>query len=227
MGRPLNPRFFQSGTSKSGFQIGCEAWFTGEGAFESAYIIRQRSRSRYLVGSDAGGATPTRTEVLTLVNDQPAAAGEMRVQVIPELILPASEATFTIDTDGTGAVSAGAVIDGGSGYFRGGIFSITSATLAGNDDAVVALGVAVGAQTVIILVVIAGGTGYTINQVGVPVNTADVPDPLSSTVVDSAKIISANRVKTFANERFVWPAIGGVGSGSTAFLPQADLGAAT
>jgi len=91
MGRPLNKRFFQSGTGATGFQVGCDAWFEGEGAAESAYIISQRSNSKYLCGSDVGGATPTRTEVLTLVQGEPLAAGQMQVEVTPELIAGGAE----------------------------------------------------------------------------------------------------------------------------------------
>lgn len=204
MGRPLNKRFFQTGTGASGFQVGCEAWFTGEGSSESGYIISQRSNSKYLVGSDAGGATPTRTEVLTLVEGNTTGGGQMQVEVTPELFVTALEATFTIDTNGSGEVSAVVITDGGSGYFTGSTFTITDSTLTGGDNAVITYTIA--NQAIVTAVVTTPGSGYTINQNDVSVDTADIPDAAASGDTESAKIINAHLVKTFEGRIYTWPA---------------------
>ena len=85
------------------------------------------------------------------------------------------EATLTIDTDGAGTVSAVTLISGGSGYVSPGSFTITDATLDGDDNAVIDFTVTSGVMTS--PTVNTPGTGYTINQSDVPVDAADVADP--------------------------------------------------
>lgn len=202
MGRPLNKRFFQFGTGSPGFQIGCEAWFTGEGSSELGYIISQRSNSKYLVGSSAGGATPTRTEVLTLVQGNTTGGGQMQVEVTPELFVTALEATFTFDSDGT--VDAITITDGGSGYFTDGTFTITTASgKNGNDDAVITY--TVSNQVIVTAVVTTPGSGYD-NQSGTSVDSTDIPDELAAGDQESARIINAHTVKTFEGRIYTWPA---------------------
>ena len=223
MGRPLNKRFFQGGTGATGFQVGCDAWFTGEGSAESSYIISQRSNTSYLVGSDAGGATPTRTEVLTLVQGEPLAGGEMQVEVTPELLAAASEATFTFDSNGT--VDVITITDGGSGYFTGGTFNITTASgEAGDDLAVITYTVA--NQAIVTAAVTTPGSTYN-NQTGASVNTADIPDAEAAGDEQSAKIINARTVKTFEGNTYQWPAVGGTGTPSPSGRIEADLQEAT
>ena len=156
MGRPLNKRFFQSGTGASGFQVGCDAWFTGEGAAESAYIISQRSNSRYLVGSDVGGATPTRTEVLTLVQGEPLAGGQMQVEVTPELLGAGAEmqvdfgtgdlATLVTAQDETnydGAPATEGSFVGGTGFLNS-VDTDDGETITLNDGTVITVDVVAG-----------------------------------------------------------------------------------
>ena len=215
MGRPLNKKFFGDGAGL----IAGSGWFTGEGAAEAVYIVQQKSNLKYLVESEAGPGT--RSEILQLVQGAPTQAGQLQITVTPELLAAAAEATFTIDTDGAGAVSAVAITDGGSGYFAGGTFTITDLTLTGNDDAVITYTVDIATQSIDSATVTTPGTGYTINQSGVAVNTADIPD--AGSVDQSARIINAHTVKTFEGVIFKWPAAGGTGSPDHP-LPEADLG---
>lgn len=88
------------------------------------------------------------------------------------------EATFTIDTDGAGVVSAVTLVNGGTGYTDGTgfTFTVTTATgIAGNDDAVIAYDVSGGIVTNPTVSV--PGTGYTLSQTGVAVSAADTNDP--------------------------------------------------
>ena len=88
------------------------------------------------------------------------------------------EATFTIDTDGAGVVSAVALVSGGTGYTDGTgfTFTVTTATgIAGNDDAVIEYDVVGGIVTN--PSVNTPGTGYTISQTGVAVSATDTNDP--------------------------------------------------
>ena len=80
MGRPLNKKFF-TGLGQPGFQLGCTAWFTGEGAAESGYVVRQKTNTRYVVESDAGPGT--RSELLELVQGAPTAGGQVQITVSP------------------------------------------------------------------------------------------------------------------------------------------------
>lgn len=90
------------------------------------------------------------------------------------------QASFTINTDGAGKVSSVTIVDGGFGYTNGN-FTITDATLTGNDNAFVnyvadALGTAKG--TIVSISSISGtNTGYTPNQTNVPVSLTDAPKP--------------------------------------------------
>ena len=227
MGRPLNKRFFQSGTGGPGAEIGCDAWFTGEGAAESAYIISQKSNSKYLVGSDAGGATPTRTEVLKLVQGNPIAAGQMQVEVTPELVGAATEADIEIDVAG-GVVTAVRLIApdfGGVGYFTGGTFLL--ATTAGGGDGFAAITYTVNpvTQAMATVSVSVGGTTYT-GAAGQAVLTGDIPDAALAGSEQSARIINARTVKTFEGNIYMWPAVGAIPSADKV-RAEADLQAAT
>lgn len=221
MGRPLKKSFFE-GLGKAGFQIGCTAWFTGQGSSESAYLVQQKSNRKYLVESDAGPGT--RSEILKLVNGTPAAAGEMQVTVTPELAAAASQATFTFDTNASGNVSAVAVTGAGSGYFVDGTFNITVASDAGfvaGTEAVIAYTVDPTTQTVTGATVQTAGSGYTASLSGQAVAAGDAP--AANTTLDSAKLIHANQVKTFAGVKYVWNASGGTGSGGRGGIPEATL----
>jgi len=93
-------------------------------------------------------------------------------------VTPTREATFTIDTDGSGFVSAVSLVNGGTGYTDGTgfTFTVTTATgLAGNDDAVIAYDVSGGSVTNPTVSV--PGTGYTLSQTGVAVSATDTNDP--------------------------------------------------
>lgn len=146
----------------------------------------------------------------TLVQGAPNALGEIQVTVTPEIVGATAEATLTIDTDGAGLVSAVTLLTGGNGYFTAGNFLITNSTLTGNGDARIDFTVANGAMATAVVGV--AGTGYTINQTGVSVDTADITDPASVAPVESAKIINARTVRTFEGNVYMWPAVGGAGT---------------
>ena len=265
MGRPLNKKFFGDGSGL----LSCTAWFERAGGTSSvAFILRQRSNSKYevadetttasnalIVGSkyeivtvgtgtwaDAGASAETigtRFTATATTNGQadgtareivigkvqqaaPAATGELQIAVTPELVGAASDATFTIDTDGSGAVSAVAITGGGTGYFEtGGTFTITDLTLTGNDDAVITYTVDLATQSIDTATVTTPGTGYTINQSGVAVNAADIPDAGASD--QTARIINAHHVKTFEGLTLAWPAAGGAGSGGRGIFNEGDI----
>lgn len=148
--------------------------------------------------------------IATLVQGVPNAAGEMQVTVTPEIVGATAEATLEIDTDGAGLVSVVTLLTGGNGYFTAGNFLITNSTLTGNGDARIDFTVANGAMATAVVGV--AGTGYTINQSGVSVNTADITDPATVGPDESAKIINARTVKTFEGNIYQWPAAGGAGT---------------
>ena len=215
MGRPLNKRFFQ-GLSAAGFQIGCSAWFTGQGSAESGYIVQQKSNSKYRVESDAGPAT--RSEVLSLVEGAPTAGGEMQVTVTPENAQTPAEATFTFDSNG--GVTAVTVTDGGYGYWADDTFTITTASgEAGNDDAVIAFTVSNG--VIVSAIVSVAGTGYN-NQTGASIASADVTDEAANPPEQSARIINSRLVKTFEGNTYAWNTTSPLG-GTRGGFTEADL----
>ena len=220
MGRPLKKKFFQSGTGATGFQVGCNAWFTGEGAAESSYIISQRSNSKYLVGSDVGGATPTRTEVLKLVDGAPAAAGEMQVEVQPENAQPIATATVTI-VGGGGAMTSVVVADGGYGYWT----NETAIALIGGPDGTIDYQVANG--SIVAVQIAAAGAANADGTYDVAA-TGQLADP----PLQSARIINAKTVKTFGptatqGETYLWPIVGADDGAGPSGRTEADLQAAT
>jgi hypothetical protein len=220
MGRPLNKKFFQ-GLAASGFQVGCQAWFTGEGAAESAYIVQQKSNLRYLVESDAGPGT--RSEVLQLVQGAPGAAGEMQVTVQPENAVTPAEAQIDFGTTG-GVVDSVTLVDGGYGYWTGGTFNITVLSDGGyvaGTEAVITYTVANG--SIATVEVTSGGTGYTADLPNTTdVNTGDIPNEAALPPVQNARIINARTVKTFEGNIFDWPITAPLGAGITG-MTQADL----
>ena len=218
MGRPLNKKFF-SDPAGSGFQIACLA-DVGAGNV-TAHIVQQKSNLRYLV---AETATPANSIVCQLVQGAPAAVGEMQVVVQPENATTVVQATFTIDTDGAGLVSAVSIVTPGYGYWVGGTFTITDTTLTGNDDAVVTYTVANG--SIATANVTTAGTGYTISQTGVAVAAGDAPATVANPPAENARIINARTVKTFEGNTYAWPIVaplgGRPGRRSTSFT-EADL----
>lgn len=222
MGRPLNKRFFQGGTGATGFQVGCNAWFEGEGAAESSYIISQRSNSKYLCGSDVGGATPTRTEVLTLVDGAPAAAGEMQVEVQPEnaQAVVQAEIAFT-SAGGTGALLTVSIAVAGYGYWAPG----TAVALGGTTDGTVDYTVDGNGS---LATVTRNSDGSANTQAGSPVDLGDTPD--ADPPLQSARIINARTVKTFpaiGGGTFLWPIVGADDGAGPSGRTEADLQEAT
>ncbi len=159
--------------------------------------------------------------IATLVQGTPTVNNTMQVTVTPEIVGATVEATFDISTDGAGAVNAVTLLTGGNGYFTAGNFLITDVTLTGNDDAQINFTVAGGAIVTAAVDGGTSGTGYTINQSNIAVNTADAPDPAVTAPVESAKIINARTVKTFEGNIYQWPAAGGAGTPKTRL--EADL----
>ena len=159
-------------------------------------------------------------DIIFIEGGSPVRKAEFRVTDIGD------EAQFTIDTDGAGAVSAVTLISGGSGYTNGTGLTITisDATLAGNQDAVIQYDVVGGA--VVGPTVFTAGTGYTINQTGVAVDSIDVDN---ITRAGNVKDVDLN----FAGEYVVFPASGlatstdGSGSGALfnifAVSPQLEV----
>lgn len=202
MGRPISKKFFGNPTSP-GYQIGVNAWFAGEGAAENAYILSQRSNRVYVVASVAGGATPTRTGSLKLVEGAPQAAGEMQVVVTPvigqELIATQDETDF-------------ATFEGGAGY--AGLDTITLS----NGDVITVNTVSGGVVTEFTVTTVngttspgevltqastsGGGAGFTLTVGAANVN--EIPG-----VDESARIINQHTVKTFEGNIYSWPSTEG------------------
>jgi hypothetical protein len=213
MGRPLNKKFFGALT-KSGFQVGCLADL-GAGNV-ACYIVRQKSNRKYVVADVATGLVRA---VCKTVDGTPVAPGEMQVTVTPEGGVE-TDAVITIGTSAGGVVNGATLVSGGYGYWTGGTITITDATLAGGDNAVLTYTVSAG--SIASVSVTTPGTGYTPSQSGVAVNATDLP-ATSAPAVENAKIIRNNHVVTFAGNRYVWPAAGGAGSGSASGMPEATL----
>lgn len=183
-------------------------------------------------GTTAGGTgTAREQQVCKLVLGEPLAAGEMQVEVTPELNAAAAEMQIDFGTTG-GVVDEVSIVDAGSGYFTGGTFNITVASDGGyvaGTEAVIAYTVA--NQVVTSVSVQSGGSGYTADLVNTTnVNTADLPDAAAAGQEQSARIISARTVKTFEGNIYMWPSVGagGIGAGATGTADrvrnEADLG---
>ena len=176
-------------------------------------------------GTTAGGTgTAREQQVCKLVLGEPLAAGEMQVEVTPELVGASTEADIEIDVAG-GVVTAVRLIApdfGGVGYFTGGSFLLATTAGGGDGAAEITYTVDPATQAMATVSVSVGGTTYT-GAANQAVLTGDIPDAALAGSEQSARIINARTVKTFEGNTYMWPAEGGTGSADKV-RPEADLG---
>lgn len=80
MGRPLKKKLFGPNAGGDGFQLVGTAWFEGELAAEPAFIVKQKSSTRYLIEGSSSGK---------------------QLEAAPQLGAPAGEGEFQIPVNGT------------------------------------------------------------------------------------------------------------------------------
>lgn len=190
MGRPVNKKFFGDPGSP-GYQIACQAYFTGGGAPEPAYIVSQRSNSVYIVTDDG----TTNVESLRLVEGAPA-EGEMQVVVSPvtgsQLIAAQDETDYAVFTAGTD-YTAGDTLT----LSNGGTVTVDTVDVGGEvlTFTVATTGPATAGQ---VLTATGGtGAGFTLTvAAGNLQNSLGTPE--------SARIINQHTVKTFEDNVYSW-----------------------
>ena len=192
MGRPVNKKFFGDPGSP-GYQIACQAYFTGGGTPVAAYIVSQRSNSVYVVTDDG----TTNVESLRLVEGAPAAEGEMQVVVTPvtgsQLIAAQTQADYAAFGAGTGYVD-GEVIT----LSNGATVTVGTQTVGVIDTfAVTATGPATAGQVLTQTSSTASGVGFTLT-----VEAANLENSLGTP--ESARIINQHTVKTFEENAYSW-----------------------